>query len=201
MRDPITRRDRWLALALLLTALLLAYLCLVHPWWTVPMVDLGGRIDTLQQRDLRARTQLRQAPEVQQRLRAMRAVALQPGFMTEPTAELATAALMQRSERAVSEASPGNRSCIITNRSPLSQARKERYLRASVQVRLRCGTPELAALLHSLESGSPRLFIDNLTVSGRPSFAGTASAPQVSGLDVSFDLYGYLAQSGIADAR
>src|SRR3546814_11961623 len=59
------------------------------------------------------------------------------------------------------EASPGNRSCAIINRSPLTEARQQRFPRVAVQVRLGCGNPELATVLHSLESGSPRLFNDN----------------------------------------
>jgi general secretion pathway protein M len=43
-------RDRWLALGLLLLALLLGYLVLLHTWWTAPMLDAQSRIETLQQR-------------------------------------------------------------------------------------------------------------------------------------------------------
>ena len=53
----------------------------------------------------------------------------------------------------------GNRSCAITNRSPLAEPGRERFARVVVQVRLNCGSPELAAVLHSLESGAPRLFV------------------------------------------
>src|SRR3546814_10805608 len=84
--------------------------------------------------------------------------------MPQRSPELATSALVQRLETAVLEASPGNRSCAIINRSPLTEARQQRFPRVAVQVRLRCGNPELATVLHSLESGSPRLFIDNLNV-------------------------------------
>ena len=67
---------------------------------------------------------------------------------------------------------------------------KEPYPRVMVQVRLRCGTGELAAVFHALESGSPQLFIDNLDVLSRDSYlAGPGSG---GSLDVSFDLYGYL---------
>ena len=86
------------------------------------------------------------------------------GFLPEASAELATAALVQRLETIVSQASPGNRSCAITNRSPMSEPRRDRFARVVVQVRLRCGTPELAAVLHSIESGTPRLFVGNLNV-------------------------------------
>ncbi len=193
-------RDRWLALGLLLAALALAYLLLLHPWWTVPMQQANARIDALQQRELRMRAQLQQAPEVERRLaQVQQAQAQRPGFLAEPTPELATAGLVQRLETVVLQASPGNRSCAISNRSPLSEPRPERFPRVTVQVRLRCGTPELAAVLHALESGSPRVFVDNLNVlAQRFYFAPNQAAPgqgrtQSGGLDVSFDLSGYLA--------
>ncbi len=188
-------RDRWLALALLLGVLALAYLVLVHPWWTVPMQEADERVDTLQQRELRQRMQLEQAPVVQQRLAQVRArQSSLAGFLPEATAELATAGLVQRLESVVAQASPGNRSCAISNRSPLTEPRRDRYARVVVQVRLRCGSPELASVLYALESGSPRLFVGNLNVlSSRGYFLpGNAQASADGGLDVSFDLSGYL---------
>lgn len=192
MHADVPRRDRWLALAILAGVLLLGYLLLLHPWWTAPMLRVNAEIDTLQQRDLRARMELQQAPAVQQRLEEVRAqTANVPGFMSEANVQLATSALVQRLERVVAEASPGNRSCAITNRSPLADARQDRFPRAAVQVRLTCGNPELAAVLHALESGTPRLFIDNLNIlAQRFQFSGNQSSG--GGLDVSFDLYGYL---------
>jgi len=187
----VSTRDRWLALGLLLAALALAYLLLVHPWFTQPMRELGSRIDTLQERELRIRRELEQAPQVRAAIgQAREAMAATPGFMPQSSVELATAALVQRLEQAVVEASPGNRSCAISNRSPMTGGRAERYPRATVQVRLRCGNPELAAVLHSLETGTPRLFVDNLNIlSQRHTVAaGTASG----GIDVSFDLSGYV---------
>ena len=68
MPPAVTDRDRWLALALLLAALLVGYFVLVHPWWTVPMQDVGARVDELRDRELRIRTQLQQAPQVQREL-------------------------------------------------------------------------------------------------------------------------------------
>jgi general secretion pathway protein M len=196
MSRAITDRDRWLALGLLLLVLLLAYLLLVHSWWTAPMLQAQDRIESLQQRELRQRMQLRQAPEVARRLQIVRAAeARRPGFLAEGTTELATASLVQRLESVVVQASPGNRSCAITNRSPLADenAGKARFRKVIVQVRLRCGTPELAAVLHALEAGTPRLFVDNLNVlAQRYFFAPGQGGNQAGGLDVSFDLYGYL---------
>lgn len=195
--DTFSRRDRWLALGLLVAALALAYAVLVHPWFSVPMREAGERIEALQQRELRLRMQLQQAPEIEQRLQQLRAQqGDRPGFLPESNPELATASLIQRLETVVQQASPGNRSCAISNRSPLDANTRERYARVVVQVRLRCGNPELAAVLHSLESGAPRLFIGNLNILAQRMYAGPGRGAQpdgTGGLDVSFDLYGYLA--------
>ena len=203
MQPQPASRDRWLALAILAGVLALAYLVLVHPWWTAPMLETNARIDALRERDLRARMELAQAPRVAQRLEAARAAAAgAPGFMEQANVQLATSALVQRLEQAVVQASPGNRSCAITNRQPINDARQERFPRATVQVRLTCGNSELAAVLHSLESGSPRLFVDNLNIlAQRYQFSGSHGSG--GGVDVSFDLSGYLQPApgaGAADA-
>ena len=195
MQPEVPSRDRWLALAILAGVLALTYLVLVHPWWTVPLLETNARIESLRERDLRARMELAQAPQVQQRLEAARAAAgSAPGFMAEANVQLATSALVQRLEQAVLQASPGNRSCAITNRSPLSEQRPaERFPRVTVQVRLRCGAGELASVLHALEGGSPRVFVDNLNIlAQRYFYAPGQGRAQSGGLDVSFDLYGYI---------
>ena len=202
MRE-LADRDRWIALGILGAVLVLAYFLLVHWWWTSPMLDVGGRIAELQARDASARATLAQAPEVRRRLENVRAQSSRmPGFMTERTADLATAALVQRLETAVQEASPNNRSCEIQNRSPMTEQRQQRFPRAVVQVRLRCGMPELVTVLHILESGSPRLFVDNFNVIAARFYTPEANANN-GGLDVNFDLYGYVAPApgGNADAR
>ena len=192
MPVQVDKRDRWLALGLLLAALGLGYLVLVHPWWTLPMREVETQIQELRQRDLRVRMQLQQAPQVAQRLQqAQRALAERPGFLRETSAELASAGLVQRLETAVATASPGNRSCAISNRSPLAaDNRRDRFTRVAVQVRLRCGTPELAAVLHALESGTPALFVDNLNVMAQRYQLSPGESG--NGLDAAFELAGYL---------
>lgn len=193
MTAPVASRDRWLALGLLALALGLAYVVLVHPWWTVPVQQLNQRIEASRERELRMRMLLTQAPQVSQRLAQARAqLSRTPGFLPERSAELATAALVQRLETVVAQASPGKRSCEITNRSPLQEPGREAYARVAVQVRLRCGTPELANVLHALEGGTPRMFVGNLNVLGQRVFFSPGDRGGQGGLDVSFDLYGFL---------
>lgn len=188
-----SRRDRWLAAGLLLVAVAIAYGVLVHPWWTVPMRAADARIESLQQRELRLRMQLQQAPQVADRLEQVRQQQQGiPGFLPEANPELATASLIQRLETVVAEASPGNRSCAITNRSPLDPDNRESYRRVVAQVRLRCGTPELSRVLYLLESGTPRLFVDNLNVLTQALHLSRTESVSMGGLDVSFDLHGFL---------
>lgn len=197
MTHVYPKRDRWLALGLLVVALLLLYAVCVHPWWTLPMQEANQRISDLQERELRVRSLLQQAPQIQQQLEAARTTAVnRPGFLPEPTAELATAGLVQRLESVVAQASPGNRSCAIQNRAPLTEAsNNERFQKVTVNVRLLCGTTELAAVLHALEGGTPRLFVESLDILSQR-FSSQAGSSSNTGLMASFNLSGYLAPAG-----
>lgn len=199
MPMPSARRDRWLALALLLAVLGLAYLLLVHPWFTQPLRAIDADVAALRERESRVQAQLQQQPQIEQRLRVTReALQQRPGFLREATAEAAAAALGARLQDAVAMASPGNRSCTISNRTPLTDNRRDaEFVRVAMQVRLRCGVAELATVLHSLETGSPRLFVDNLNLIAQR----FQQSPNESGLglDVSFELAGYLLPGAAAD--
>ena len=187
-------RDRLLAVALLLAVLSLVYLLFVHPLFTQPLRAADASIADLRDRDARVSALLEQAPEINKRLAELDARGSATGFLIEPTSELATAALIQQLERVVEEVSPGSRGCAITNRAPFSgESSPSRFRRGTVQVRLRCGNAETLAGLHALESARPYLFVDALNVSSQRYFAIPGNnPPQEGGLDVSFDLYGYL---------
>lgn len=192
MPMPPTARDRWLALALLLAVLALGYLLLVHPWFTVPWRAIDQEIIALQERQQRVQAQLDQQPQVQARLHEVRdSLRQRPGFLPESTAEGAAAALGARVQEVVLAASPGNRACVVSNRTPMPDNRSDAaYTRVAMQVRLRCGVDEMATVLHALGTGTPRLFVENLNLLAQrfqqsPDESGT-------GLDASFELVGYL---------
>ena len=193
--DAENRRQRWLALALLLLVLGAIYGLLLHPLWVQPLRTMAGELEQTRQRQARVQAELAQAPAVAAALaQAQQQLGGRPGFLQQGSAEQAATALVQRLEQAVLEASPGNRSCAITNRTPVTDTRNDRFPRAAVQVRLTCGNAELAAVLHSLESGSPRLFVDNLNILvQRYQFSGNQGSG--GGVEANFDLYGYLQPS------
>jgi len=187
---PGTERGR--ALAAALAVLLLAYLVLLHWWFTAPMLRLGGEIRDMQAQELQLRTEAAQRPKLEQRLAQVRAFESgNPGFLPEENKELASAGLVQRLQQVVAGASPNPNACQITAQTPTDMPSKEPFPRVMVQVRLRCGMGELGAVLHALESGSPQLFIDNLDLLSRRSYL-VAGNDGGGAIDVNFDLYGYL---------
>ena len=186
-----TAADRLKLLAGALLALALAYTVLLHWWWTAPMLAMGDEIAQLRDQELVLREEIAQRPVLERELARVREFELgNPGFLPETNRQLATAALVQRLEAVLAQASPQPGRCQITARTPTESRADEPFVRATVQVRLRCGMAELGAVLHALESGSPQLFVDNLDLLSRRSYL--AAGPDGGGIDVSFDLYGYL---------
>lgn len=189
--QPLASADRWRILGGLLLALLIAYLVLVHWWFTAPMLSLGSQIQAMQQEELALRGEIAQRKQLQLKLAQVRLFeASNPGFLPEANRELASAGLVQRLQQVVA-ASPSPSSCQITAQTPTDMPTQERFARVMVQVRLRCGMGEFAGVLHALESGSPQLFVDNLDMLSRRTYLA-AGGDSAGGLDVSFDLYGYL---------
>ena len=173
-------------------ALLIAYLVLVHWWFTAPMLAMGEQIHALGEEELALRLEAGQRTQITKQLAQVHEFEVaNPGFLPEGNRELASAGLVQRLEQVVGSTSADNKTCQITARTPAEMPSKEPFARVAVQVRLRCGTDELAAVLHSLESGSPQLFIDNLDLLSRRSYLMN-NIESAGILDVSFDLYGYL---------
>jgi general secretion pathway protein M len=199
-RSP-ARDARIRGVALIAVLAGLAYFVGVHWWFTAPMLAMGEQIGTLRKEELALRMESRQRAEIERRLAQVQQFeAANPGFLPEGNKELATAGLVQRLEQVVQAGSPRPESCQITARTPADAvAGKEPYPRVVVQVRLRCGMGELAAVLHALESGSPQLFVDNLDILSRRSYLAAGS--EGGALDVSFDLFGYLAPGATAVPR
>lgn len=190
--SPVAIPDRWRVFGGVLLALLLAYLVLVHWWFTAPMLAMGSEIESMRDQEQALLGEVAQRPQLLKALADVRKFeASNPGFLPESSRELASAGLVLRLQQVVANASPNPNACQITAQTPTDMPTQEPFARVMVQVRLRCGMGELGAVLHALESGSPQLFIDNLDLLSRRSYLANATEG-AGGLDISFDLYGYL---------
>ena len=183
--------ERWKIFTGLAIIILLAYFVLLHWWFTGPMMGMGEQINQLRDQELQYRMEASQRPALEKKLGEVRQQQAQtPHFLPEANKELASAALVQRLEQVVSAASPNPNACQITARTPTENSLKEDFQRVTVQVRLRCGMTEMASIMHSLEGGSPQLFIDNLELLSRNSYNNTG--PAGGAVEVVFDLFGYI---------
>ena len=181
-------RDRLGVLAGVGLVLVLAYLVLLHWWFTAPMLRMGDEIARLRDEEQALRMEIQQRPALELELARVRAAATgNDGFLPESNVQLASAALVQRLESVVAATGKG---CRINTRTPTSTRTDEPFQRAAWQVGLTCGTRELGEVLHALESGEPQLFIDKLDVLARTAYLGAGQ--EGSGVDVNFELYGYL---------
>jgi general secretion pathway protein M len=193
---PTTISERSRVLLGVAAVLVAAYLLLLHWWFTAPMLTMGEQIEDLRKQELELRMEAAQRPQIERQLARVRQFETDnPGFLPEANKDLASAGLVQRLEQVVGSASPNPNACQITARTPADMPTKEPFARVVVQVRLRCGMGELAAVLYSLESGSPQLFVDNLDLLSRRSYLPSNLDGEGGALDVSFDLYGYLKDS------
>src|SRR5690606_13998923 len=111
--------------------------------------------------------------------------------------DLAASALIQQLQNLVDAEGAGER-CTLVSRTPFRSREPELFLRATIKVRMRCEMEHLASVLHGLESGSPQLFVGDLSITSRRTPARGSAAPG-GYLDISFDLYGYLRQKGLSD--
>lgn len=186
-------RSRAGVLAAVLLFLVIAYLVLVHWWFTAPLLSMGEDLDALRQQEQELRLELAQRPQFEQQLAQVREFeAANPGFLQEANKELASAALVQRLEQVVGSASANPNACQITARTPSEATEKEEFQRVVVQVRLRCGMAEFATVLHALEGGQPQLFVDNVDLLSRRSYLAAGADAGGAAIDVGFDLYGYM---------
>lgn len=192
---PDAKHGRPLAIVLLLITLLLVYFVGVHWWFVAP--QLQYRRDLIDQRDEEARFRAisQQRAAIEARLEEVRAFeAGNPGFLAEANFDLAASALTQRLQEKVNEVGAGDR-CTLVSRTPTRSSGEESFERVTVKVRMRCEMEYFSQVLHGLESGSPQLFVSDLTVTGRRGAAArgqAAQAQQAGYLDLAFDLYGYL---------
>jgi general secretion pathway protein M len=79
---PTTVPERWRVLAVVAAVLVVAYLLLLHWWYTAPMLEMGGQIDELRQKELELRMEAAQRSQIEQQLARVRQFeADNPGYL------------------------------------------------------------------------------------------------------------------------
>ncbi|MCB1568716.1 MAG: hypothetical protein KDI69_07900 [Xanthomonadales bacterium] len=203
---PDAKHGRALAVILLLITLLLAYLLGMHWWFVAPLWQSRQQMIEMRDEEARFRAIAQQRDAIRSALKEVHAFESEnPGFLTEANFDLAASAMIQRLQEQVDLLQAGER-CKLVSRTPYRDNRNARgdkeadepFEKVTIKVRMMCEMEHFGPLLHGLESGSPQLFVSDLTINSRRGTPGVRRVsrpgqPASSGfLDQSFDLYGYL---------
>lgn len=190
---------RFMAIALLVAAVLLAYFGGVHWWFTARHIEIASEMSGLREQEARFRRTAAERPQVEQRLAGVREFeAGNPAFLNETDFDSAAAGLTQRLKQIVATHARDAQSCQIIMNQYSRPTEKELFERASIRVRLRCSLEEFAPILYDVESGSPMLFVDELQVWKQTGYRAPGSNQVTSYLDVQFTLSGYMRKPGAA---
>lgn len=189
----LTPRDsRIAAIVLLLLALLLAYFVLLHWWFVAPLQQIRSDMADLRDTHSRYAAAIAEKPALQKRIAALGAgQAASSAFLAADDPNTAAADLMQRVVDVVAGSTAGG-SCVVSQKMPLPNppvSAGEPYRKAAVSINLSCDIEPLAAVLQTLEQGTPYLFVDDLSIYRNPV---AAQQNHAAPLEVQFTLSGYV---------
>jgi general secretion pathway protein M len=195
---PERRNRRFLAVVLLLIAVLLGYLVGVHWWFVAPHAAIAAQMQDLREQELRFRQIAAQRPLIEKRLAEVRAFEQNnQSFLADADANSAFSDLTQRLKQIIGARVKDESRCSIVSNSNFRGGEEETYRRVTIQVRLRCPLEPFAGILYDLENSSPYLFVDQLMIFRQQAgYVPPGGKPPPSTLDIRFNLSGYLRKSG-----
>jgi general secretion pathway protein M len=186
MIDSLTGRQRQLlALAILSMVVVIIFALTVAPLWAVnrhylyTIEVLDGRLEILQ-RTASAGSGLRSQHE-----QLKRSLARNRHYLTS-TSEALAAADLQRIVKQIA----GTKGMEVLSTQILPASEEAEFTRVALKVRMRGVLDNLVEVFHTLETGQPYLFLDNVSVRSTSRRRHSDIAAQM--LDVDFDLIGYM---------
>lgn len=193
------RNQRFLAVVLLLIALLLAYLLFVHWWFVAPHLAMTEQRHELAEQQHHFAELIRRRSAIEERLKDVAAFERDnQAFLSDGDATSAFSDLSERLKQAKEKNTDDTSRCQIQGMSPAPSREKEVYQRVSAAVVMNCEPENLVRILYDLETSNPYLFIDRLVVyKQQPVFLpGAKTATPATLVGVQFTLSGYLRQPG-----
>lgn len=194
------RDSRIAAIGLLLVTLVIAYFVLLHWWFVQPLQQISSDMSDLRDTQARFATAIAEKPALQQRIAALGAgQAASSAFLAEDDPNSAAADLMQRVVDVVGARAKGG-SCVVSQKVPIPNPPAtpgEPYRKAAVSINLSCDVESLAQVMHSLEQGTPYVFIEDLSIYRNPVAALQGHAAP---LEVQFTVSGYVRPARSAPA-
>lgn len=186
---PDQRNSKSTALMLLVIALLLVYLLFFH-WFVVRHQEYAVEIGELREQLTRFQTVAAQRQTLQERLGQIRGQKSDAElFLVQPSFDEAAAAMSGDIGNMVRTLAAD--SCQIVSRQPVRPKVQERFQKVTVNVRMRCDAEDFLQVLHSMESGTPLMLVDDLNII-RPRTRSSRNTQPQGSLDIRFNVSGYL---------
>src|SRR5262245_30010556 len=124
---PEARNSRFLALLLLLIAVLLVYLLGVHWWFVSPHLAISGQMDDLRDQEARFSQIVAQKPQIERQLAEARAFEQNnQAFLTDADANSAFSDIVQRLKQTITTHAGESNSCQIVSTSPFRNPEEDR---------------------------------------------------------------------------
>lgn len=190
---PNPEQGRFLALVLLLIAVLAGYYLCVHWWFTAPHLDIAEQIAELKQQERGFRETVAGRPLLEKQLAEVdRYEQGNPAFLAESDFDAAAAGLIQHFKQVVASHVTDPARCQMLTNSSSRNNQPERFERVTLKLRLRCDLEPFAGILYDLENDSPVLFIDDLQIFRQQGYLQPGRNKISTYLDIRLDLYGYI---------
>ena len=189
---PDQRNSKTTAIMLLVIALLLVYLLFFH-WFILRHGEYADEIGDLRTQLGRFQTVASQGEALQSRLGEIRSSQNDADlFLEDPEFDEAAASMSGDIGEMVR--TQANEGCQIVSRQPVRPKVQERFQRVTVNVRMRCDAEEFIQILHSMETGTPLMLVDDLNIiRPRTRRSNRSAKATVQGaLDIRFNVSGYL---------
>ena len=186
--ESLTKRQRQaLALAILALVVALIFTLTIAPLWAVNQHYLDT-IDNLDHRlQILQRTTSADSGLRSQHEQLKRALASNRHYIKSNTEALDAARLQGIVKKAA-----GNKGMEVVSTQILPSGEEAGFTRVAVKVRMRGSLGNAVKLFHSLETGQPYLFLDNVSVRGYARRVGKLKVNYGQVLNVDFDLIGYM---------
>lgn len=189
---PEGSNSRTTAILLFLVSVILVYLLCFH-WFFLKHRDFATELSDLRQQLGRFEAVAQMRESVDQQLSEIRASRDDASlFLAESDFNEAAAAMSERLGQMVTTMAETD--CQIVSRQPVRSRVEERFQRVTVNVRMRCQSPDLLQILYQLESEVPMIIVDELNIT-KPRArrrVGNTIVQSSESLDIRFNMTGYL---------
>ena len=181
-----------LSTSILILGLLFLYYLLVSPALT-SRLNFNERYDELELQLAKYKKAEQQLVQLKNQISQLNNNPSQKAYFLENKPDTLAAADLQKHIKAIIESHEGN----IVSTQSIEDQDHEIFPKVTMRIHMRGNINTLHQILYQLESSTPQIFINNLTIQNRIQSRGRRRQQNTNQLDIRFDVTGYIFNSNI----